>query len=230
MSVSLMNPPQPMPLPLFEDPLAFLPRRTPQFFQKDRRIYSPEDPSDSIFLVVDGTVKLSRIADSGRETVLDFIGRDSFFGESALLRKPYRGEMAAALENCSIMEWRVDELATIMIRTPELGPAMLRVMAQKIFDADRRIESLAIDQIVQRLVKALLSLGDRFGTREDDRPQVHLMPVTHELLARYVGTSREIITQHMSQLRRKGLVTYSRSGLEFSPIDLKRYLGEHTRH
>jgi CRP-like cAMP-binding protein len=50
------------------------------------------------------------------------------------------------------------------------------------------------------------------------------MPITHELLAKYVGTSREIVTQHMSQLRRKGLLDYSRAGIEFDPVDLRKTL------
>ena len=51
-----------------------------------------------------------------------------------------------------------------------------------------------------------------------------MMPLTHELLARHVGTSREIVTQHMSQLRRRGLLDYSRSGLEFEPRGLRAEL------
>ena len=98
------------------------------------------------------------------------------------------------------MEWTADDLATLMMRTPELGPSLLRTFATKLYDADSRIESLATDQISQRLVKVLLRLGNQFGTY-DDTMTLHLMPLTHELLARYVGTSREIITQHMSQLR-----------------------------
>jgi CRP/FNR family transcriptional regulator len=104
-----------------------------------------------------------------------------------------------------------------------LGPALLRVLAKKIVEADSRIESLAIDQISQRLIKALLRLGERFG-EPTDTSEIHIMPITHELLARYVGTSREIITQHMSQLRRQGLVKYSRAGMEFNPAELSKNL------
>ena len=68
-----------------DDPLLLMPRRKPQYFHKDQTIYSSQDPADSLFLVVDGTVKLSRISGSGRETVLDFCVQDSFFGESGLL-------------------------------------------------------------------------------------------------------------------------------------------------
>ena len=130
---------------------------------------------------------------------------------------------AVALDDSSVMEWTRDELGHLMMRTPELGPSMLRVMAAKLYDADSRIESLAIDQIAQRLVKVLLRLGDQFGA-PNGQAMIHIMPLTHELLARYVGTSREIITQHMSQLRRKGVLEYSRSGIDFNPDELRKVL------
>lgn len=211
--------------PVWEDPLDLLPRRKPQDFTKDQTIYTPEDRPHSLFLVVSGMVKVSRINRSGRETVLDFRGRDCFFGESCLLAEPYRGEMAVAQEDTLLMEWSASDLHEIMTRSPALGPSLLRMVASKLRDMEDRVESLATDQIPQRLVKVIMRLGDIFGERVKGS-QIHLMPVTHELLAKHVGTSREIITQHMSQLRRKGLLSYSRAGMEFDPGALRRALLE----
>jgi CRP-like cAMP-binding protein len=208
---------------LWDDPLAVLPRRKPQTFQKDQTVFAAEDAAESLFLVVDGVIKLSRIAQSGRETVLDFCSRDTFFGESCLLGASYRGQMAVALEDASVMEWTIDDLDQLMRRHPELAPSLLRVLARKVRDADARIESLAIDQIAHRLMKVLLMLGDRFGEARGNGV-LHILPVTHEMLAKYVGTSREIITQHMSQMRRNGLLRCSRSGMEFDPGQLQRAL------
>jgi CRP-like cAMP-binding protein len=223
MAVGAMQVPQ--TTSLWDDPLGVLPRRKPQIFQKDQTVFAPEDAAESLFLVVDGVIKLSRIAQSGRETVLDFCCRDTFFGESCLLGASYRGQLAVALEDSTVMEWTIDDLDQLMRRHPELAPSLLRVLARKVRDADARIESLAIDQIAHRLLKVLMMLGDRFGESRGNGV-VHVLPVTHELLAKYVGTSREIITQHMSQMRRKGLLRYSRSGMEFDPVQLQRALSD----
>ena len=215
---------QPFPVrPTWEDPLDILPRRRPQEFTKDQTIYTPEDRALSLFLVIDGMVKVSRLSRSGRETVLDFCGQDCFFGESCLLAEPYRGEMAVVQEDSSVMEWSADDLYDIAMRLPALGPSLMRTMARKLRDTEDRVESLATDQIPQRLVKVVLRLADSFG-EPTNGSHIHLQPVTHELLAKHVGTSREIITQHMSQLRRKGLLTYSRAGMDFDPGELRRAL------
>ena len=211
---------------LWEDPLVLLPRRKTQAFEKDEPIYDTQDHAESIFLLVDGAVKISRFSDAGRETVIDVEPRESFFGLTALLGQGegLRGEMAVALETAHVMEWKLDELREIISRTPELGGALMRVAARKLEEADRRIESFAVDHIPRRLIKALLRLGERFGEPRGATGEVHLMPLTHDLLAKHVGTSREIVTQHMSRLRRRGLVAYSRAGLDINPSKLRAEL------
>ncbi len=216
-----------IPLPItsvWDDPLELLPRRKPQLIHQEETIYNPEDPADSLYLVVDGAVKISRFSENGRETVIEVESSESFFGISGVMGGSVRGEMATALETSSVMEWRTDELHDLMMRTPDLGPSLVRMMAEKLTEADTRIESFAVDHIPRRLLKALLHLGERFGSTQADSTRIRLMPLTHELLAKYVGTSREIVTQHMSQLKRKGLLDYSRSGLEFDPPSLRREL------
>ena len=209
---------------VWEDPLALLPRRKPQQFERDQTIYSPEDLAESLYLVVNGAVKISRISsETGRETVIDVEASESFFGISCLLHASDRGEQAIALERSQVMEWHVSDLRELIARTPELGPALMRMVAHKLVEADSRIESFANDHIPRRLVKALLRLGERFGERSS-ATTIRLMPLTHELLARHVGTSREIVTQHMSCLRKQGLLEYSRSGLEFNPDKLREGL------
>jgi len=57
---------------------------------------------------------------------------------------------------------------------------------------------------------------------------VFMAPFTHEMLAQYVGTSREIVTHYMSQFRRDGLVRYSRAGIAIHCAALNVWLdGNH---
>ena len=137
--------------------MLFLPRKQPQKFRKEQIIYAPEDHADSIFLVVRGAVKLSRIAESGRETVLDLLGADEFFGESAMRRQEVRGESAMAVGDVAVMEWKLDELSDIMLRVPSFGWRIAAGDGRQDEQAGAHIESMAIDPIVQRLIKALLA-------------------------------------------------------------------------
>jgi CRP/FNR family transcriptional regulator, cyclic AMP receptor protein len=69
--------------------------------------------------------------------------------------------------------------------------------------------SFSVDTIERRLAGSLIRFSERLGILEDGG-FVRIMPFTHELLSRYVGTSREIITQYMNRFRKQGYLTYSR--------------------
>jgi CRP-like cAMP-binding protein len=82
-------------------------------------------------------------------------------------------------------------------------------MAKRNVDFARRIESFSVDTVERRLARTLLHLSERLG-KPDGNGSVRLMPLTHETLSRIIGTSREVVTQYMNALRRRGCVQYSR--------------------
>lgn len=206
-----------------EDPLALLPRTPIREYKKSEVIYDAQDRGEALYLVIDGRVKVSRLTEGGKEVILDFYHKDDFFGDTSFLNRNHQGERATALDKTSLMLWTIVELKRLMMRTPALGPALLRVLAQKLADANLRIESFAVDPINRRLAEALLHLAERFGQPAEDQ-WVHLLPITHEQLARYVGTSREIVTQYMNQFRRERLLRYSRRGVDLDAAALQKYL------
>ncbi len=210
-----------------EDPLALLPRTPLHRYGKSDVIYSPQDCHRALYLIIEGRVKVSRLS-QGAEVVLDIYGKDDFFGEAGYLGSDQESEQATALENASLMHWMFAELKQLVVQTPALGAALLRMLAQKLTNANQRIGIFCLDPVHRRLVKTLLDLSQRLGQPSDDQ-MLHLAPITHEDLARHVGTSREVVTQYMNQLRRKYLLQYSRRGIDLDVAALKRYLAEQQR-
>ena len=102
------------------------------------------------------------------------------------------------------------------MKRPRLAKALLQVLVRRNAENTRRIESFSTESIEQRLVGALLRFSERLGTADKDGTFT-MMAVTHELLSRYVGTSREIVTQHMNRFRKQGRVSYSRRGIVLYP-------------
>jgi CRP-like cAMP-binding protein len=90
--------------------------------------------------------------------------------------------------------------------------ALLQILTKRSIDFTERIESFSVDNIARRLARSLLRFAGRQGTRGDDG-SARMAPLTHELLAQYVGTSREIVTHYMNQFRKEGYLQYSRKGI-----------------
>jgi len=206
-----------------EDPLAHLPCSTILEYKKGQIIYNQDQPSSSIHLVIDGKVKVCRLADDGRQVVVDIYQPDEFFGESAFLGLAQRTEIAVALENTKVMTWTTNEIEEITMKRPKLAIALLQLLVQRSMDFGYRIESFSVDNIARRLARTLIRFSERLGSRNEDG-SVQMIPFTHELLSQYVGTSREIVTHYMNQFRRQGYLRYSRKGIMLYRDALREWL------
>jgi len=206
-----------------EDPLAHLPCSTILEYKRGQIIYNQDQPSNSIHLVIDGKVKVCRLADDGRQVVVDIYQPDEFFGESAFLGLAQRTEIAVALENTKVMTWTTNEIEEITMKRPKLAIALLQLLVQRSMDFGYRIESFSVDNIARRLARSLIRFSERLGTRNEDG-SVQMIPFTHELLSQYVGTSREIVTHYMNQFRRQGYLRYSRKGIMLYRDALREWL------
>jgi CRP-like cAMP-binding protein len=206
-----------------EDVLAHLPMSRIRGCGTGQVIYGPEDPSTSIYLLVAGKVRISQFAANGTEVLLDIVRPEEIFGESAFLDSRHVSERAIAAEACKVMSWEISDMETMLTIRPRLAVALLQVVAQRNAQAALRIESFATETIEQRLARSLLRFSERLGALEADGTE-RMMPLTHLLLAQYVGTSREIVTHYMNRFRNKGYIQYSRRGIVIYRSDLQNLL------
>jgi CRP/FNR family transcriptional regulator len=208
-----------------EDPLAYLPCSTIAAFRAREVIYNHDQACNKIYLVIEGKVKVSRLVDGKHQVVIDIYQQDEFFGESAVLNLAQRGEEAVALENTKLMMWSTAEIDEIIMKRPRLGLALLQIIVQRTMDMSHRIESFSVDSIPRRLARSLIRFADRMGERLEDG-SLWMPPLTHELLAQVVGTSREIVTHYMTSFRRQGYLRYSRRGIMLYRDAFQAWLSE----
>lgn len=191
-----------------EDVLSYLPATGVAAYGKGEIIYGPGLPTNHLYMIVTGAVKLSGMSESGDEVLVDIIRPEEIFGQPGFLPSTNSYEQATALASATLMSWPVSALEEIMARRPRLAVALLQIFAQRSADLTQRMESLSNDNVERRLIRSLLHFSHRLGTAQGG--DVHLMPLTHYLLARHIGTSREIVSHYMNRFRDRGYLRYSR--------------------
>lgn len=179
-------------------------------------IYRVEQNADAVYAVLNGRVRLSRVAGDGRESVLHVLKTGEIFGEGAVLAPGPRREQAAALDDLVVAAWPAGEVARRAQQTPALAAWFSALVSRRLSEAHDRIETLSFDPIPKRLARVLLRHARRFGAVQPDG-HVRTPPMTHEALAQEVATSREIITHHMNHFRAQGFLSYSRKAIDVAP-------------
>jgi CRP/FNR family transcriptional regulator len=205
------------------DVLAYLPCSRIMEYGRRQVIYEPGNPSSGLYVIIGGKVLVQRRTADGAHCLVDIYQADDLFGETAFIRSTESHEIAITLEPTRLMTWSRDEVDQLMLRRPRLGLALLQMLVKRCMDSARRIESFALEKAEQRLARTLLYLAERLGRKSEDG-RIQIMSLTHELLAQYVGTTRELVTLNMIQFRRHGYLTYSRRGIVLDPDALRKFL------
>jgi CRP/FNR family cyclic AMP-dependent transcriptional regulator len=205
----------------WEDPLVHLSYKDLIEYRRGQIIFDENQGSRGIRLLVQGKVRVCRPSVEGVEVVIDIYQANELFGESGFLGAAGRGERATALLRSQVMFWDAAEIEQAIESRPQLGVALMRLLARRCADICSRLEGFAAEKTHQRVVRSLLHFAERFGTRSEDGA-VHIPPMTHQLISEYVGTSREIVTFNMNQLRRQGYLRYSRKGIDLFADALKQ--------
>jgi CRP-like cAMP-binding protein len=188
--------------------MTYLPRRSIQLFSKKQIIYSSRNGADRLYREIAGSVKVAWASDHGREIIARIVSVDGLFGETGFVGVEAAGETAVALENVAVMSWDHAWITQEIEHEPRLGMALSQYFAHQCVQLKERIQRMARYKELERVMLALLQLGEIMGTRlEDNRSRI--VGLTHLTIAQYVGTRREQVTSALNRLRRMGLIRYS---------------------
>jgi CRP/FNR family transcriptional regulator, cyclic AMP receptor protein len=189
-------------------------------------VYDPTRPADHLYLVLAGRVRITQIAESGTQTLLRIVSPEDFFGAGALIPGNHTSrEAATVVEPAQVMSWRVEDLEQQIERDPNLGLAFLQTFGGHNQAMRDRLTVFALYKTGVRVALALLELGEACGKASPQGGR-RLTGVTHQAIAEYVGTSREIVTCEMNRLRRLGYISYSRRFTDIQPGALMELLRE----
>ena len=198
------------------DPQTFLSTidggRTSAEFPKRQTIFVQGDPSDAVFYIQKGKVKLTVLSKTGKEATIGILNEGDFFGEGCLTGQLLRLCSATAMTDCSVM--KIDKKSVIEVLHRE--HAFSDMFVAYLLTRNIRYEEDLVDQRFnsseKRLARILLLLA-RFG--KDGRPEVAIPKISQETLAEMVGTTRSRVNFFMNRFRKLGFVEYDGgSGLQ----------------
>jgi CRP-like cAMP-binding protein len=178
-------------------------------YRRDEVIFHVDDPGDSLFVVVNGSVKITLSADDGTEpAILTTIGRGGFFGELALLDGAPRSATAVAMDVVEALVLRRDAFERLVDTEPGLRRALLAALAAEIRRLTAQVEDLHFLDLPGRLARHLLRAMDGRQDRPD-AGQVRLpWPYTQGELAGMIGGSRQSVNRLLADFVAQGLLRF----------------------
>jgi len=173
-------------------------------------IYFPDEPSNTIFFLKEGHVKISRLAEDGNEIILDVLGPGEVFGElSFSITDEVRGELAQALDDVVICTMKKSDFESLLKMKPELNFELTKRIGLRLRKFEERISDMMFKDVRKRIAGFLVRYAEEFGKMKDGVVTIK-MHLSHQEIALLVGAARQTITTTLNDFRSEGFIDFSR--------------------
>lgn len=166
---------------------------------KHHVIFSPGAPSEAIYFIEKGRVRLTRLSPEGKTVILALLGPGDLIGEAAW-ESGEHDSYAETLEESRIYQISRDAFQNFIRENPEFGLRLIQILGIRLKQAQARIEDLVFRQVPSRVARLLLSLAESHGKVTPNGIRVEF-PLTHQEIADLVGSSRVTVTQILNRFR-----------------------------
>lgn len=180
--------------------------------KRGQRIYMPGDPSDQIFLLKVGIVRISTIGSDQQETILALLYPGDIFGELAIVDDAPRDHIATAHDDVVLCALSRDLLLRVAQETPALGYHITKLMGLRLRRFRTRVEELLCKSAHARIAHTLLDLADDCGVPDNQGILIPLR-LNQADLGNLVGLARETVNIVLQDFKQRGLVEAGRRAI-----------------
>ncbi|MBI4310166.1 MAG: Crp/Fnr family transcriptional regulator, partial [Chloroflexi bacterium] len=102
--------------------------------------FTPEDPSERLYILKYGRVELYRLTPSGKRLVTRRIGPGTVFGEMSLLGQGMTGTFAEAVEPTLVCVATREDVVGFLKQRPDVALRLLEAMGQRLRTLEEQLE------------------------------------------------------------------------------------------
>jgi CRP/FNR family transcriptional regulator, cyclic AMP receptor protein len=162
------------------------------------------DSADTIYLLREGRVKMTALAEGGHEVLHEILGPGEIFGDTSTILGIPRTTSAQALETCLVCEIYRKDLETLLSMYPELTFQLLKSVGLRLKKAQAQLVNVVCNDVSHRVKEVLIDLMVKDSGTIPDRPIK--IEITQQDLANLIGASRQKTWQALKELENSGVL------------------------
>src|SRR6202451_2204574 len=175
-------------------------------FPKKQTIFAQGEPSDAVFYLQTGKVRLTVVSKTGKEVTIGILDDGNFFGEGSLAGQPLRMSTATAMTDCAVLKIEKKAMLDTLHREHALSDLFVAYSLTRNIRSEEDLVDQLFNSSEKRLARALVMLANfgKEGSHESVVPKI-----SQETLAEMVGTTRSRVNFFMNRFRKLGLIDYA---------------------
>jgi len=171
-------------------------------YPKNAVVLTEGEMGDSLYMIRSGKVKVFIGDQEGREMILKILGPGDFFGEMSMIDKQPRSASITTLETSVFLVLSHAAFEKCIEQVPRIATVVMRILAQRVREADKKIGTLALMDVYGRVASTLLELAV-----VDNGKLMVGEKLSQQDLANMVGASREMVNRILKDLSARGFIS-----------------------
>lgn len=187
-------------------------------YKKYEYIYMPNELSDKIFLIKEGSIKIGTYSQDGKEILKTELRVGEIFGEMSLTGETLRHDFAQALEDLKVYVFDLTLVEKMVEMSPKLSLKITKVVSFRLKKVENKLAALVFKDARTRILDFLKEQADNYGKSVGTETLIW-NKLTHKDIASLTATSRQTVTTVFNDLRGKNLIYFDRKRILIRNID-----------
>ena len=187
--------------------------------KKGDYIYFDSHHLNKLYFVKDGYIKIGYVDDEGNEIIKEIIKEGEIFGQFALEKTNLNGEFARAYKgNVSLCAFTIEDFEKLLTKKPGLAIKYSKQVGDKLRRAEFRLISMLNKDVRSRLLSFFYHLAMMEGYNGSAVSYSFNNFLTHDDVAKLIGSARQTVTTFINQLEEEGLLKISRKKIHIPDV------------
>jgi CRP/FNR family cyclic AMP-dependent transcriptional regulator len=159
------------------------------------------DPTDSLYIIISGRLKVMMGDAEGKEVILAMLGPGEIVGEMGLIDDSPRSATVTAVEPSELLAISKREFRRCLAENFDMAMGVMRGLVRRLREADRKIGSLALLDVYGRVARLLIDMSENVNGQK-----VVTKRLPKQDIAKMIGASREMVSRVMKDLQLGGYI------------------------
>lgn len=163
-------------------------------------IYRAHEPSDGLYIVHKGRVKIYRLSESGKEQLVRILNPGDFTGELSLFTESVHDAYAEAMEPVELCVMDRADFQQFLLKYPAISLKVLSEFSSRLSKTEKQAASIAMESTDTRIAMYLADLV------EETKNKIVILPMSRKDLASHLGTTPETVSRKLAEFEDSGWI------------------------
>ncbi|NYT45562.1 Crp/Fnr family transcriptional regulator [Alcaligenaceae bacterium] len=163
-------------------------------------IHRSGDPSEQLFIVHQGKVKVYRLSEGGKEQLVRILLPGNFIGELALFSATDHDSYAETMQPSMICTIQRVDIRDLLLSYPDISLHVLAELSRRLGVSEKQTAVIATEPVTTRIALYLADLADQGDTC------TFSLPMARKDLASFLGTTPETISRKFGDFEQAGII------------------------